>query len=111
MLKTNSREAFKDTAVQRNWSGPALAALFIFLGTLLGQQTKDYPQPKQYTATTERNPIVEALARPEQDDEEPIELPTQKRISIHNILKTAENQQPNTTRISQENTNTNTKIQ
>ena len=106
MLKTNPRESFKDTTVQRNWSGPALAALFIFLGTLLGQQTKDYPQPKQYTEKTERKPIVEALAKPEQDNEEPSELPTQRRTSIPNILNTAENQQPNTIRISQENTNT-----
>ena len=111
MSKINRQEAFQDTAVQRNWSAPALAALFIFLSTLLGQQTKDYPQPNQHTPIPKSNPIAEALAQPVQDEQIPSELPIQKRTSIPNILNTAENPQPNTIRISQENTNTNTKIQ
>lgn len=106
MSSIDTRKAYEHTTIQGTWPVAPLAAFLIFLGTLLDQHRKDDPQPKQYTATTERKSIVEALAKPEQDDEEPSELPIQRQMSIQNILKTAENPKPNHTRISQETNNT-----
>ncbi len=107
MSKIDPRKAYEDTAVQRNWPAPALAAFLIFLGTFLGQQTKDYPQPKQYTATTERNQIAEALAEPVQDEQIPSELPIEQGSAMPNILKPqTKTLKPNITRLSQETNNT-----
>jgi len=64
MSGIDPKKAWKNTPIQKNYHLPALAASLMFIFQLLGHQTKDYPQPKQYAPINERT-IAEALAQPE----------------------------------------------